>query len=318
MSEGNMTGAALYARMVDAERKRRRKSMHRSDRTPALFTVLHATAQEWRIAGLALFLTACMTFLAFTPSARAACSDNPGDSGITSSSCDCSYWQSLESRAWLEAEREISQNQNLIFKADSVMQYTCFDNQMRDVTAGPIARLFSDQAFGVSRAGAMLAALNASVRASLASYIATNFNHNSLGGRGGQSGMCMVMGAVWQEAKCYNFMTRAADGFLMFEEHANTEVRQLPTPCAPDSRWSSQLQSAFNNPGWFQQNFVRPSSAAYQAIYNGLLPGGCGSTQNGAYTPTGITVQGIGRQTYPDGFCTNPGCTFNGQSCVSQ
>lgn len=313
MSEGNMTGAALYARMVGAERRRRQKAMRKSDRTPDLFTTLRTAAREWRVVGLAIALAACMVFLAFMPSALAACKDNPGDSGIADSSCDCSYWQSLESRAWLEAEREISQNQNLIFKADSVMQYTCFDTQMSAVTAGPIARLFSDQAFGVSRGGAMMAALSSSVRASLASYIATNFNHSSLGGRGGQSGVCMVMGAVWQEAKCYNFMTRSTDGFLMFEEHQSTEVRQLPTPCAPDSRWATQIQTAFSNPGWFQQNFVQPSSSAYQAIYNGLLPGQCASQ-----VPTGITVQGMGRQTYADGFCTNPGCTFDGQSCVSQ
>lgn len=313
MSEGNMTEARLYARMVGAGKKRQRESMHRSDRKPAPFTILRALAREWRLAGLALFLMACMAFAAFTSPALAACANNGGDGTIANSSCDCSYWESLESRAWLEAEREISQNQNLIFKPDSVMQYTCFDTQMTSVTAGPIARLFSDQAFGVSRAGAMMAALSASVRASLASYIGTNFNHRSLGGRGGQSGTCMVMGAVWQEAKCYNFMTRAADGFLMFEEHQSTEVRQLPTPCSPDSRWSSQLQSAFNNSGWFQQKFLQPASSAYQAIYNGLLPGQCSSQ-----VPTGVTVQGMGRQTYGDGFCTNPGCTFDGQSCVSK
>lgn len=315
-----MTGVPLYARMVGAERRKRRKAMHKTNCTPGLSTISHDLVRKGRIAGLALFLAACMAFFTFAPSALAACKDNPGDGSIADSSCDCSYWQSLESRAWLEAEREISQNQNLIFKPDSVMQYTCFDTQMSAVTAGPIAQLFSDQAFGVSRGGAMAAALGASVRASLASYIASNFNHSSLGGRGGQSGTCMVMGAVWQEAKCYNFMTRTTDGFLMFEEHQSTEVRQLPTPCSPDSRWASQLQSAFNNSGWFQQNFVQPSSTAYQAIYNGLLPGGCGNNQNqtGGYTPTGVTVQGIGRQTYADGFCTNPGCTFDGTRCVSQ
>lgn len=273
-----------------------------------------------RLAGLAVVAALVTAALFLLPdSAQAACANNAGDGGIANSSCDCSYWESLESRAWLEAEREISQNQNLIFKPDSVLQYTCFNLDL-DLTAGPIARLFSDQALGVSRAGAMRAALAASVRAALQAYIQTNFNHNSLGGRGGLSGLCMQMGTVWQEAKCYNFMTRAADGFLMFEEHQSTEVRQLPRPCSPDTRWATNLTQAFNHPGWFQQQFVRPSQTAYQAIYNGLLPGGCSNNQNqtGGYIPTGVTVQGMGRQTYADGFCTNPGCTFDGQRCVSQ
>ncbi len=314
-----MTRGALCVRMACGKERMRRKTMNGHKTMSASFSALRGMAQEARLCALALFLMLCAALVLYAPGdARAACSDNGGDGSIATSSCDCSYWQSLESRAWLEAEREISQNQNLIFKPDSVMQYTCFDTQMQTITAGPIAKLFSDQAFGVSRGGAMLAALGASVRASLASYIGTNFNHNSLGGRGSQSGVCEAMGAVWKEAKCYNFMTRAADGFLMFEEHKDTEVRQLPTPCDPDSRWASQLESAFNNSGWFQQNFVKPSSEAYKSIHDELLPGGCGSNSSGSYVPTGVTVQGMGRKTYADGFCTNPGCTFDGTQCVSQ
>lgn len=310
MLDSDMTQQELCARMA------------RRERFAALMPVSKRLNHFWflRTARAAVFVFALFLLsVSGGASAWAACAQNGGDSAIADSSCDCSYWESLESRAWLEAEREISQNQNLIFKPDSVLQYTCFSGQL-DITAGPIARLFSDQALGVSRGGAMRAALGASVRAALTAYVTANFNHNSLGGRGGQSGLCMVMGAVWQEAKCYNFMTRAADGFLMFEEHQSTEVRQLPRPCTPDSRWGDQLTRAFNHSGWFQQNFVRPSSQAYQAIYNGLLPGQCGGQENqqGGYIPTGVTVQGMGRETYADGFCTNPGCTFDGQRCVSQ
>ena len=42
------------------------------------------------------------------------------------SPCDPQYMDALEARAWLEAEREISQNKNLIYKPDSVLEYTCF------------------------------------------------------------------------------------------------------------------------------------------------------------------------------------------------
>jgi hypothetical protein len=47
--------------------------------------------------------------------------------------CDPEYFKSLKSRAWLEAQREITQNQNLIFKPDSVFEYTCFDLHLNEL-----------------------------------------------------------------------------------------------------------------------------------------------------------------------------------------
>ena len=49
------------------------------------------------------------------------------------SACDPQYFSSLKSRAWLEAQREITQNQNLIFKPDSVFEYTCFDRYLNEL-----------------------------------------------------------------------------------------------------------------------------------------------------------------------------------------
>ncbi|MCB1592935.1 MAG: hypothetical protein KDI90_10850 [Alphaproteobacteria bacterium] len=44
--------------------------------------------------------------------------------------CDEDFWDVLRARAWEEANREITQNQNLIAKPDSVLQYICFDRYM--------------------------------------------------------------------------------------------------------------------------------------------------------------------------------------------
>src|SRR5690349_5990742 len=41
--------------------------------------------------------------------------------------CDPEYMDALEARAYLEAQREVAQNQNFILKPDSVLEYTCFD-----------------------------------------------------------------------------------------------------------------------------------------------------------------------------------------------
>ncbi len=41
--------------------------------------------------------------------------------------CDPEFWEVLKDRAWQEGQREITQNNNLIARPDSVLQMTCFD-----------------------------------------------------------------------------------------------------------------------------------------------------------------------------------------------
>ena len=43
------------------------------------------------------------------------------------SHCDPQIMDLLETRAWLTAQREIVSNQNLIYKPDSTLEYSCFD-----------------------------------------------------------------------------------------------------------------------------------------------------------------------------------------------
>src|SRR5262245_25087423 len=46
---------------------------------------------------------------------------------IPSTTCDGKVYESMNARAWLEVEREVTQNQNYIPKPDSVMEYTCLN-----------------------------------------------------------------------------------------------------------------------------------------------------------------------------------------------
>ena len=57
----------------------------------------------------------------------------PHTSNAQETPCDPEYFKSMKSRAWLEAQREITQNQNLIFKPDSVFEYTCFDKHLNEL-----------------------------------------------------------------------------------------------------------------------------------------------------------------------------------------
>ncbi|PZO84228.1 MAG: hypothetical protein DI626_08450 [Micavibrio aeruginosavorus] len=180
--------------------------------------------------------------------------DGPDVSGINSNSkiaaqtCDTEVWRTMEARARLETEREMMQNQNLIFKPDSVLTYACFDKfaSHASMSVGP---LFTHTTYfggkeiipwGQGKAKGMDIALQETVIASMKAYVEGekgNFKHALLGGRGaelpnlgqqavtdigskGSTYNCGVMAQVWAAAKCMNFLHTEQfaknDGFFPF------------------------------------------------------------------------------------------------------
>lgn len=153
--------------------------------------------------------------------------------------CDPEYMDALEARAWLEAQREISQNQNLIVKPDSVLEYTCFNRFLWEI-GDHASQMFSE----TTRWGPIPglesttqdSALGELILGGLVSYIEQNFAHRFLGGRaltaeidyvpgtgtgdhilstdpqapGGYTYTCNRMRIVWDAAKCMNFFDRVA------------------------------------------------------------------------------------------------------------
>ncbi|HPD83234.1 MAG: hypothetical protein R3D88_01560 [Alphaproteobacteria bacterium] len=158
--------------------------------------------------------------------------------------CDTKYWEQMTSRAWMEAEREIMQNQNLIFKPDSVLEYTCFDQfvSINAHVAGPLfvhTNYFGTPIIPLSASQSMPNALANVVSTALNAYRNANFNDNFLGGRAGSMNIpnanstfvsastnvgytCSTMAEVWRAAKCMNFIDNAAfqntDGFYPFDD----------------------------------------------------------------------------------------------------
>lgn len=162
---------------------------------------------------------------------------------IATQPCDTEYWRQMSARAWMEAEREIMQNQNLIFKADSVLEYTCFD-QFVSINAYQGGNIFTHTTyFGTpiiqrSANESMNNALNAVVINALNAYKSGSFSNSFLSGRADHMTIantnsqfisattnaaytCNIMADVWKTAKCANFIDDAAfqstDGFYPFE-----------------------------------------------------------------------------------------------------
>lgn len=156
--------------------------------------------------------------------------------------CDSGYWEVLEARGWQEAEREIMMNQNLIFKPDSVMEYTCFDRLLAH-TALNAGQIFSHTGyFGTpiidpASSIGLTASMGRAVYDALKVYISGNFGHTYLGGRAdlmssnpadtgmnlsgtlysGSYGTCNMMAGIWKTSKCANFIDNSnfenTDGF---------------------------------------------------------------------------------------------------------
>lgn len=213
------------------------------------------------LAGLCLILSAII-YLSLP--AKDACAQ------IAATPCDPDYYQALEQRAWLEAQREVVQNQNLITKPDSVLGYTCFDGYLREL-ADHADEMFSESPrWGASILGgtqdeSMNRALEDLVLEALISYMDANFiapgNRRQLGGRlayqrpninasipNGQNYTCSVMQDVWMQAKCYNFQQEPGDGFFTFENYETTDDKRAfpgPQPCGGSGNAAGGLGSVF-------------------------------------------------------------------------
>ena len=294
---------------------------------------------------LKFLLLVAVIFTIIGTEARAQIADQP---------CDTQFWRQMHAKAWMEAEREIMQNKNLIFKPDSVFEYTCFD-QMVAINAEDGGNIFvHTDYFGgiiIPRGGpnSLDGALTAVVSDSLNNYHSENFSHNYLGGRGGSLNMasantatfrnanvpvtsytCTVMADVWRASKCMNFIDNGAfentDGFYPFavingfggnpdiDGYAGgiQDTRNWPSACnapafGPGGDWSDQIELATNTSSPELYPFQTPLGQVYTDVNNMTRAGNCGPA-----ILTGIeVVTGNNVAPFPDGVCTNPGCTYN-------
>lgn len=170
--------------------------------------------------------------------------------GLPATSCDPEYMDALEARAYMEAQREIAQNKNLIFKPDSVLEYSCFGSFLNRLAG---ANLFSEEGCcgtaGLG-SGSLDAALQTAVGSVLMTYLGNNFNNTFLNGRSpldytftgvaGGGYECDRMQQVWDTAKCMNFFDEGDhDGFYDFSWYITHDPRtfNLAGTAGPRSRW---------------------------------------------------------------------------------
>ncbi|PCI56824.1 MAG: hypothetical protein COB36_00690 [Alphaproteobacteria bacterium] len=254
---------------------------------------------------------------------------------IPASPCDALYYETLSARAWLEAQREITQNQNLILKPDSVFEYTCFDMLVKELAVHGTEMLSETSAFGTPLSNTSLDnTLQSLVISSLYAYHQANFGYypGLLGGHTAglavfhnprsnissipSSYNCDIMEKVWHAAKCINFASNSTtEGFFTLAEYAGTSVldkRTIPSLCTPiPAQWAANLTTALTTGPW--------TNDPVQTYITQLTPPTCPSTGScscsGDPIPTGLNVSragtGVTVTNYEEHICLQPGCRYH-------
>lgn len=233
--------------------------------------------------------------------------------------CDPAYWDAMKAKAWGEAQREISQNQNLIYKADSILEYSCFDSFLGALSSSASDMFSESSEFGTAPPGGMEGALQGLIGGSLGGYLGANFGHDFLGDRGsddysasgGGSYNCDVMGKVWQEAKCMNFVDQPMDDFFELDYYDGFDPRQMPKECTADSRWAQKLALATNDSYQYKEE-------EYDMYESYFKTDGCDADP----IPTGVELvatndSGNGGNSKEEHICTNPGCSYDGSGACT-
>lgn len=232
--------------------------------------------------------------------------------GAATTACDKDYYEALKARAWMEAQREVTQNQNIIYKPDSVLEYSCFDQHLGVLAA---------QAPGMFSGPDMHDALSNLVGGALQDYQTGSFNHASLGGKGEPIAKfpgdvkpggynCLTMNAVWSKAKCRDFSEDSHEGFLTFTQIQGQDPRQIPEAhkCGGDGRWAVMEQAAY-------KTAAQDDTKTYLDY---LQHDSCGK-----FDPieTGIPIsrpksKDPKTKDYSEKVCIQPGCIYNAEQCV--
>ncbi len=230
--------------------------------------------------------------------------------------CDPQFMDAVEARGFMEGAREVAQNQNLIFKADSVMEYSCFEEHLRPVVSG--ASFYMTDAV-----------LRGMVGDPLRAHFDDGYTHPYLGGRlpsapGGT--LCNAMTYVWAAGMCFNFYNQPGmDRFYDLTFFTTNDPRRLPAgrpACpVPYTGVNMPVASAYNNrqAAWTLAPPNSMDNVPYRGdvvvMYDNLIDPPGGTVVCEPPIPTGLTVARTGRTpaSFAEKFCPNPSCYYNAE-----
>lgn len=266
-----------------------------------------------------------------------------------SSACDANFMNQIYAKAFLEAEREVVINNAMILKPDSVLEYSCFDQQAAAVAidGAPIFSGSDEWAPGsVSiRPGTvdidvymdfrLDTSIELLVLESLKDYVDRNFAHDFLGGAavGDNNNIadtivtvstapCDFMYLVHDVSRCDDFALNTRfmtfDSYFSEPDLISNDPRILPQTCPNSHQITQDILNVARNEDWTFATFdpvnvLLPIQRADETACPNVEP-----------IPTGVTVayeaydedlQGnpitVASYQYEEKFCSNPGCWFD-------
>lgn len=216
---------------------------------------------------------------------------------VPDTACDSEFLDVIEARSWMEGKREMEAAQLIILKPDSVLEYSCFEQQLNALSS---SSPWSNQ----NSHGNMSSGLQ------FVSAANTNFLNSNFGSPGGGTGSAFTCGSMnvifelWDDMKCRNMDTV---NFRTFQELEGADFRTLPNACNDPNRgskWTAAI--ATTNPAP-----ADPPTAGGVTLLNSLL-GQLDPTACSGLSPieTGVIVQGTAP--YADAVCSAPSCSYDG------
>ena len=278
----------------------------------------------------------------FDPSDGPNAGSAPNAQKTDSAACDADFMNQIYAKSFVEAQREIMMNQTIIRKPDSVLEYTCFDQILRDTAeiAGPIfsesprftgATVTNPDADDIEYTANLGdtnldTALDTLVVASLNSYVGSNFSHDFIGGTAGINNSiaanvagaqttCGMMEDIFFLARCNDF--GLDDMFQKLDYFIANDPRQLPAACNGGTQITQELLDVANNKNFAYVNFDQTKTFLEFANATPCAP----PIQTGITTfQVRLNVDLMGNvnrvvdDSYPDAVCANPGCYFDAGS----
>lgn len=169
-----------------------------------------------------IFQTIILTLLLLAGSYGAARAQDP--------LCDATLWTQMTQRATLLGQIETATMENLVYKPDSVLEYTCF-NRFVSVSVYRMPYYMTPYY------------LTDILQAGVTQYLYQNFGHTYLGDRLVASGaatppplgtyVCDAMTWVWEAAKCMNFAQIEPQDSIydLISFAGGLDIRQTPNAC---------------------------------------------------------------------------------------
>lgn len=265
--------------------------------------------------------------------------------------CNADVMNQIVARAFLEAQREQLVNQTHIRKADSVLEYSCFEDIVDAAVSDaaplfsetnefafriiPLYHIFADAADGLPWNNFPIAILNVAmvpghmssrmnnvVSQPLQQYLSGSFGHSFLGDAIGGSTTCGNMADIYESAKCMNI---ESDAFMEFEDLVSTDPRQLPSACTGGTGITNDIIQVARNPVPATPGANIDPLVVYWEMFELDDGDTCQAApiriglQATIYTATGSTPDPatnpagvtMSEDTVEEHVCTNPGCWYD-------